>query len=87
MENKLTEVLLKTTFIYRQKPYPKLISKADTKPVTVNIAVINAVDTHFYMWHKENKAFLTSIYKIDRILQEQTDKEQDSKDKSSDKAE
>jgi hypothetical protein len=39
------------------------------------------------MWRKENKAFLTSIYKIDCILQEQADKEQDSKDKSSDKAE
>jgi hypothetical protein len=47
MENKLAKVLLKTTFIYCQKPYPKLISKANTKPVTVNIAVISAVDTHF----------------------------------------
>jgi hypothetical protein len=49
MENELAEVLLKTTFIYRRKPYPKLISKADTKPVTVNIAVISAVNTHFYI--------------------------------------
>jgi hypothetical protein len=38
------------------------------------------------MWHKENKAFLTSIYKINRILQKQTNKGQDSKGKSSDKA-
>jgi hypothetical protein len=68
MKNKLAEVLPKTTSIYRQKLYSKPISKADTKPVTVNIAVISAIGTHFYIWHKENKAFLTSIYKIDCIL-------------------
>jgi hypothetical protein len=68
MKNKLAEVLLKTTFIYCRKLYPKLINKADTKLVTVNIAVISAVGTHFYMQRKENKAFLISIYKINRIL-------------------
>jgi hypothetical protein len=68
MENELAEVLPKTTLIYCRKPYPKPISKADTKPVTVNIVVISAVGTHFYMWREENKAFLTSIYEIDRIL-------------------
>jgi hypothetical protein len=68
MENELAGVLPKTTFIYRQKPYPEPISKADTKLVTVNIAVISAVGTHFYIQRKENKAFLTSIYKIDCIL-------------------
>jgi hypothetical protein len=39
------------------------------------------------MWHKENKAFLTSIYKIDRILEEQANKDQDNKGKSLDKTE
>jgi hypothetical protein len=39
------------------------------------------------MWHKENKAFLTSIYKINHILQKQADKNQDNKDKSLDKTE
>jgi hypothetical protein len=68
MENKLAEVLLKTTSIYRRKLYLKLISKVNTKPVIVNIAVISVIGTYFYMRHKENKAFLTSIYKIDRIL-------------------
>jgi hypothetical protein len=68
MKNKLARVLPKTTPIYRQKPYLKLINKADTKLVTVNIAVISAINTHFYIQHKENKAFLTSIYKINRIL-------------------
>jgi hypothetical protein len=68
MENKLAEVLLKTTFIYCRKPYLKLINKANTKPVTVNIAVISAIGTHFYMRREENKAFLISIYEIDRIL-------------------
>jgi hypothetical protein len=75
MENKLAEVLPKTILIYRQKPYLKPISKADTKPVTVNIAAISVIGTHFYMRHKENKAFLTSIYKINCILQEQADKD------------
>jgi hypothetical protein len=77
--------LSKTTFIYCQKPYPKPISKADTKPVTINIAIINTINTYFYIQHKENKAFSTSIYKIDCILQEQADKDQDNKDKSLDK--
>jgi hypothetical protein len=79
--------LPKATFIYYWKLYLELISKANTKLVTVNIAAISAVNTHFYMWHKENKAFLTSIYKIDRILQEQADKDQDNKDESLDKTE
>jgi hypothetical protein len=68
MENELAAVLPKTTPIYQRKLYPKLISKADTKPVTVNIAAISAIGTHFYIQHKENKAFSTSIYEIDRIL-------------------
>jgi hypothetical protein len=41
MENELAGVLPKTTSIYRRKPYPEPISKADTKPVTVNIAAIS----------------------------------------------
>jgi hypothetical protein len=68
MENKLAGVLPKTTPIYCRKPYPKPISKADTKPVIVNIAAISAIGTYFYIQRKENKAFLTSIYEIDRIL-------------------
>jgi hypothetical protein len=40
MENKLAGVLLKTTLIYRRKLYPKPISKADTKPVTVNMLLL-----------------------------------------------
>jgi hypothetical protein len=78
--------LLKTTSIYRRKPYPELISKADTKPVTVNIAAISAIGTHFYIQHKENKVFLISIYEINRILQEQADKDQKDEDKGLDKA-
>jgi hypothetical protein len=68
MKNELAGVLLKTTFIYCRKLYPKLINKADTKPVTVNIAAISAIGTYCYIRHKENKAFLTSIYEIDCIL-------------------
>jgi predicted Ser/Thr protein kinase len=87
MENELAGVLSKTTPIYRRKLYPKPINKADTKPVTVNIAAISAVGTHFYIQHKENEAFSTSIYEINRILQERADKDQDNKDKSLDKTE
>jgi hypothetical protein len=75
--------LPKATLIYYRKPYPEPINKANIKLVTVNIAAINAVSTHFYIQHKENKAFLTSIYKIDHILQKQADKDQDNKGKSS----
>jgi hypothetical protein len=67
--------LPKATPIYRRKPYPEPISKADTKPVTVNIAAISAVGTYFHIRRKENEAFSTSIYEIDRILQEQADED------------
>jgi hypothetical protein len=67
--------LPKTTFIYRWKLYLKPINKADTKLVTVNIAVISAIGIYFYIQREENKAFLTSIYEIDRILQEQANKD------------
>jgi hypothetical protein len=87
MKNELARVLPKTTSIYRQKLYPKLISKVDTKPVTVNIAAISAVDSHFQIRRKENKTFLTSIYEIDRILQERADKDQDNKGESLDETE
>jgi hypothetical protein len=60
--------LVKNNLYILLKLYPKLISKADIKLVTVNIVAINAINTHFYLRHKENKAFLTSIYKIDYIL-------------------
>jgi hypothetical protein len=39
------------------------------------------------MRREENKAFLTSIYEIDRILQEQADEDQDNKGESSDETE
>jgi hypothetical protein len=77
--------LPKTTSIYRQKLYSKPINKVNIKLVIVNIAAISAISTHFHIQRKENKAFLTSIYKINRILQKQADKNQDNKDKSLDK--
>jgi hypothetical protein len=41
--------LVKNNLSYCRKPYSKLINKANTKLVTVNIIIINAVNTHFYM--------------------------------------
>jgi hypothetical protein len=87
MENELAGVLPKATPIYRRKPYLEPISKADTKLVTVNIAAISAVGTHFHMRREENEAFSTSIYEIDRILQEQADEDQDNEGESSDETE
>jgi hypothetical protein len=51
------------------------------------MSIIPCQSTHFYIQYKENKAFSTSIYEIDRILQEQADKDQDNKGESLDETE
>jgi predicted aspartyl protease len=53
---------------YKKKPFPK--PKDKPKPVVVDIAAISAVCTHFNLKRKENEAFTTSLYEIDRILED-----------------
>ena len=37
-------------------------------PPTIDIAVISAIAFHFNMYRKDNKVFITSLYKINRII-------------------
>jgi hypothetical protein len=53
---------------YKKKPFPK--PKDKFEPVVVDIAAISAVCTHFNLKRKENEAFTTSLYEIDRILED-----------------
>ncbi len=69
---KIKDSLLGKTTIqllrYRKKPYepPK-----DLKPEPViDIAAISAIGYYYNIYRKENEAFTTSLYKIDRLLEE-----------------
>jgi hypothetical protein len=62
---------------YRKKPYepPK-----DLKPEpVVDIAAISAIGYHYNMRRKENEAFTTSLYEIDRLLEEHNQEDQTSR--------
>ncbi len=57
-----------TLALYKKKPFPK--PKDKSKPVVVDITAISTVCIYFNLKQKENKAFITSLYKIDRILED-----------------
>ena len=40
----------------------------------VNIAVISAIAFHFNIYRKDNEVFITSLYKIDRIINKSEEK-------------
>ncbi len=54
--------------LYKKKLFLK--PKDKFKPVAVDIAAISAVCIYFNLKQKENKAFIISLYKIDRILED-----------------
>jgi len=43
-------------------------------PPIVDIAVISAIAFHFNMYRKDNKVFITSLYKINRIINKREEK-------------
>ena len=43
-------------------------------PPTVDIAAISAIAFHFNMYRRDNKVFITSLYKINRIINEREEK-------------
>jgi len=43
-------------------------------PPIVNIAVISAIAFHFNMYWKENEVFITSLYKINQIINKREEK-------------
>src|SRR6266567_9601912 len=43
-------------------------------PPVVDIAVISAIAFHFNIYRKDNKVFITSIYKINQIINKREEK-------------
>jgi len=43
-------------------------------PPIVDIAVISAIAFHFNMYRKDNKVFIISLYKINRIINKREEK-------------
>jgi len=43
-------------------------------PPTVDIAVISAIAFHFNIYQKDNKVFIISLYKINRIINKREEK-------------
>jgi len=44
------------------------------KPPTVDIAAISAIAFHFNMYRRDNEVFITSLYKINRIINKREEK-------------
>ena len=54
-------------------------SLKQVRRVTINIAGISAKGTYFNICQADNKAFIISLYKIDRILKDQETKKTNTK--------
>jgi hypothetical protein len=68
MEDSLAGKVLIRLPLYKKKPLPK---QPDVSQVaTIDLAAISAVACHYNMKREENEAFTTSLYEIDRILEE-----------------
>ena len=50
-----------------------------TRKIIINIADISAKDTYFNICQANNKAFIISLYKINRILKNQKTKKTNTK--------
>jgi len=44
------------------------------KPPIVDIAIISAIAFHFNIYRKDNKVFITSLYKINQIINNREEK-------------
>ena len=53
------------------KSHTPLLSRS---PPAVDIAAISAIAFHFNMYRKDNEVFTTSLYEIDRIIDEREEK-------------
>jgi len=51
-----------------QKPLKSYTPLLLCDPPIVDIAVISAIAFHFNMYRRDNEVFITSLYKIDRIV-------------------
>jgi hypothetical protein len=53
-----------------QKPRKSRTPLLSRDPPTLDIAAISAIGFHFNMYQKDNEVFTTSLYEIDRIIDE-----------------
>ena len=66
MKDELASIVRPKLIPYQKKLYQPL--KAQTKEHMVNIATISALGIHYNLRTNKNKAFSTSLYKINYIL-------------------
>ena len=57
-----------------QKPLKSYTPLLSCSPPVVDIAVISAIAFHFNIYQKDNKVFITSLYKINWIIDEREEK-------------
>jgi len=65
MQRELKEV--KITLICQRPPRPRTPLLSHNPPI-VDIAAISAIGFHFNIYQKDNKVFITSLYKINWII-------------------
>ena len=57
-----------------QKPLKSYTPLLLCDPPVVNIAIISAIAFHFNIYRKDNKVFITSLYKINQIINKREEK-------------
>src|SRR5882672_1689094 len=57
-----------------QKPLKSYIPPLLHNPPTVNITTISAIVFYFNIYRRDNKVFITSLYKINRIINKREEK-------------
>src|SRR5882762_10718663 len=51
-----------------RKPLKSYIPTLLRDPPTIDIAIISAIAFHFNIYRRDNKVFITSLYKINQII-------------------
>jgi len=57
-----------------RKPLGSYILPLLYNPPAVDIAIISAIAFHFNIYRRDNKVFITSLYKINRIINKKEEK-------------
>jgi hypothetical protein len=68
-DNLAGTIRVKETSPYKKKPFPASCPSA-TQQQTIDIAAVSAIGFHYNLRVPENKAFTTSLYEIDRLLED-----------------
>lgn len=68
-DNLVGTIRVKETSPYKKKPFPARRPSA-TQQQTIDIAAVSAIGLHYNLRVPENEAFTTSLYEIDRIIED-----------------